>query len=244
MPILGRNSKDDVHITSCEEAVGNVSMMVWVNSNSRFVHAFYPSRCSQPSTSADFEMPTTLVHSPAARAALSVSPFYRLRSSIPSTPNRSFISGAFTIPGASSVSTATSVWHDPFRDYKLTNGGPVTPTPNAQMSESRGDDVELRVGGGVGGEIGKVLREINESKAGVVEVPADLKARKQEVVLNSLPQTASKGAGSHRHTRSFGELLRKIVPSRRPSKVPSRAASPSPPPSAGSSAQHPTRCHV
>jgi hypothetical protein len=183
------------------------------------------------------------VHSPAAWATLSASPLYHLRSRSPSTPNRSFISGAFTIPGASSVSTTTSISDDSFRDYKQTNGGPVTSAPNSQKSKSHGDDVELRVGGGVGGEIGKVLREINESKAGVAGVPADLKAR-EEVVLNSLPQTASKGASSHRHTRSFGELLRKIVPSRRPSKVPSRAASPSPSPSAGSLARHPTRCRV
>jgi hypothetical protein len=124
-------------------------------------------------------------------------------------------------------------------------------TPNGPMEDlslprligrsQSGYDIGVRVGEGVGGEIGKVQRETNESKAGV---PADPKARKEEVVFNSFPQTASKGASSRRHTHSFGELLRKIVPSRRPSKVPSRAASPSPSPSAGSPARHPTRCHV
>jgi hypothetical protein len=206
------------------------------------MHSFHLSHAAH--NSAD-EMPMYHpVHSPAAWATLSTSPLYHLRSRSPSTPNRSFISGAFTSPGGSSVSTTTNISDDSFRDYKQTNGGPVASTPNSQESKSCGDDVELRVGGGVGGEIGKVLRETTESKAGVAGVLADLKARKEEVVLNSLPQTASKGASSHRHTRSFRELLRKIVPSRRPSKVPSRAASPSPPPSAGSPARHPTRCHV
>jgi hypothetical protein len=161
-------------------------------------------------------MPTTPVHSPATRAALAVSPFYRLRSISPSTPNRSFISGAFTSPGDSSVSTTTSVSHDSFRDYKRTNGGPVTSTPNSQKSKLRGDDVEVRVGGGVGGEVGKGRRESEECKAGV---PADSIARKEEVVLKSLSQTAPKESGSHRHTRGFGKLVRKIVPSKR-SKVP------------------------
>jgi hypothetical protein len=33
MHILGCDSKDDVRTTSCEEAAGNVNIMVWVNSN-------------------------------------------------------------------------------------------------------------------------------------------------------------------------------------------------------------------
>ena len=71
---------------------------------------------------------------------------------------------------------------------------------------------------GFGGEVGMVGRDTSESKAGV---PADPRARREEVTLKSLPRTAPKEAGSHRHTRSFGKLvLRKIVPTKRSSMVP------------------------
>ena len=46
------------------------------------------------------------------------------------------------------------------------------------------------------------------------------RARKEEVALNSLPQTTPEGAGSHRHIRSSGKLLRKNVFSKQASKVP------------------------
>jgi hypothetical protein len=144
-------------------------MMVWVNSNIRFVHSFHSSRAAH-SLLRDVFHP---MHSLAAWAAFSASAFYHLHSSSPSSPNRSFISGAFTSTGDSSVSTTTSISDDSFRDYKPTDGGPVTSVPNSQKAKSPGDDVELRVGGGVGGEIGKVLREINESKAGVAGLPPE-----------------------------------------------------------------------
>jgi hypothetical protein len=97
------------------------------------------------------------------RATLSVSPFYRLRSSSPSTPNRSFIPGAFTSPGGSFVSTITSVSHDSFRDYRLTNGGHVTSTLNSKKSKSLQMTSKL----GVGGEIGQIECETSKRKAGV-----------------------------------------------------------------------------
>jgi hypothetical protein len=162
MSILGCDSKDDVHITSCEEAAGNVSTMVWINSNIRFVHSFHPSLAAHSQLRDVFHP----MHSLAAWAAFSASPFYHLRSSSPSTPNRSFISGAFTSTGDSSVSTTTSISDDSFRDYKQTDGGPIASTPNSQKSKSRGYDIGVMVGG-IGGEIGKVQCETSESKAGV-----------------------------------------------------------------------------
>jgi hypothetical protein len=120
-------------------------MMVWVNSNIRFVHSFHPSRAAH-SLLRDVFHP---MHSLAAWAAFSASAFYHLHSSSPSTPSRSFISGAFTSTGDSSVSTTTSISDDSFRDYKQTDGGPVTSTPNSQKSKSRGDDVDVRVGWGL-----------------------------------------------------------------------------------------------
>jgi hypothetical protein len=158
-------------------------------------------------------MPTTPAHSPAAGAP---SALYRLGSSSPSTPNRSFISGAFTNPGGSSVSTSTSVSRDSFRGYKWTNGGHVTSTPNSWKPRSRGDDVEVSVREVVGGEVGKVGRETGESKVGV---PAHPRARKEGVALKSLPQTPQRIRFLPPHTQ-LREACTQIVPSKRSSEVP------------------------
>jgi hypothetical protein len=86
----------------------------------------------------------------------------------------------------------------------LTNGGPVTSTPNSQKSKSDGDGVEVREGGRVGGEVGN-----GESNAGV---PADPIARQEEVALPKKPVPIA--------TDSFGKLIFKIFPGKRSSKVP------------------------
>jgi hypothetical protein len=56
------------------------------------------------------------------------------------------MSGAFTSPGDSSVSTTSSVSHDSFRNYKRTNAGTLTSTPNSQKPKPLGNDVEVSVG--------------------------------------------------------------------------------------------------
>ena len=110
------------------------------------------------------------------------------------------------------------------------NGGPVTSTTNSQRSKSRGDNVNVRVGGGVGNEIGKVERVTSESTAGYQPTQKSPEG-------GSCPQiTSSDGPQRSRLSQSHTRLRGAPTQNRlqQAALQGSCAASSSPSPSAGS----------
>jgi hypothetical protein len=146
-----------------------------------------------------------------------MSPFYRLRSDSP-TPNRSFISGAFTSPGASSISTTTSISHesvgdDKFVDEEFTTSKPVLTEWNAKIRAWERGIVKTEVGAG------KTRREAVSENMEVADTRTHEAGVK--VAFKSLPftsNTAPKVAVAYRHSHNFGKFVRKIVPNKRSSK--------------------------
>ncbi|KIM85302.1 hypothetical protein PILCRDRAFT_817305 [Piloderma croceum F 1598] len=167
-----------------------------------------------PSRSTDYEKSIDSSTAPV------MSPFYRLRSDSSPTPNRSFISGAFTSPGASSISTTTTISHEPvgddkFVDEEFTTSKPVSTEWNAKIRAWERCIVKTEV------RAGKTRREaVNENMEA-----ADTRTHEAgvKVAFKSLPltgDTAPKVAVAYRHSCNFGKFVRKIVPNKRSSKCP------------------------
>ncbi|KIM76831.1 hypothetical protein PILCRDRAFT_826039 [Piloderma croceum F 1598] len=169
-----------------------------------------------PSTSTDYEKSID------CSTALVMSPFYRLRSDSSPTPNRSFISGAFTSPGASSISTTTSISHesvgdDKFVDEEFTTSKPLSMEWNAKIRAWERGIVKAEVGMIAGKTRREAVRESREA--------ADTRAQETgvKIAFKSLPltgNTAPKVAVAYRHSRNFEKFVRKIIPNKRSSKCP------------------------
>ncbi|KIM71441.1 hypothetical protein PILCRDRAFT_830327 [Piloderma croceum F 1598] len=158
-----------------------------------------------PSTSTDYEKSIDCL------TALVISP----------TPNRSFISGAFTSPEASSISTATSISHesvgdDQFVDEESTTSKPELVEWNAQIRAWERGIIKAE-GGMIAGKTRRAaVRESREADTRTQETGV-------KIAFKSLPltgNTAPKVAVAYRHSRNFEKFVRKIIPNKRSSKCP------------------------